>query len=138
MLFRSKMATDGYTTPKADASSVLIAADETQRSELMAMLRDFPGFPKPGIVFCDIFPVFKHPGAVQFMVNAMAATCRDIGIDGVSAITRRSCNQLTCVHIASPEQRTANVMQIVAVEARGFLFGPLLAQALDLPFAPVR
>ncbi|CAN5567579.1 adenine phosphoribosyltransferase [soil metagenome] len=81
----------------------------TLEQKIKSLLRDVPDFPKPGILFKDITPLLADPEIRQETVDAL--------VDQVS-----SCK---------PEA-------IVAVEARGFIFGILLAQGLRVPFVPVR
>jgi adenine phosphoribosyltransferase len=76
--------------------------------KIKALLRDVHDFPKPGIIFKDITPLLAEP------------TVRD---EAVKALIG---------------QVTSSVDAVAAVEARGFIFGALLAQALSLPFVPVR
>ncbi len=72
-------------------------------------IRDIPDFPKEGIIFKDISPLLG---------NAAALTA--------------SIDQL--------EERVAGkqIDVVAGVEARGFVFGPLLAQRLGVGFVPVR
>lgn len=72
-------------------------------------VRDVIDFPKPGIVFKDITPILKDPDLCQEIVKALAAQLADEKIDVVAGI-----------------------------ESRGFLFGPGLAQLLNVPFIPIR
>jgi len=74
-----------------------------------SLLRDVPDFPKPGIVFKDITPLLADPAARKKVVDEIA------------------------IHF-----REQNVQAVAAVEARGFIFGSLLAEALNVPFIPVR
>jgi adenine phosphoribosyltransferase len=76
---------------------------------LKSLIRDVPDFPKPGVVFKDITPLLATPAARRQVVEAIAKHYRDRGIDALAA-----------------------------VEARGFIFGTLLAQELNIPFIPVR
>jgi adenine phosphoribosyltransferase len=76
---------------------------------LKSLLRDVPDFPKPGIIFKDITPLLADPLARQQVVNSIVENYRSLQIDAIAA-----------------------------VEARGFIFGSLLAGALELPFIPVR
>ena len=71
-------------------------------------IADVPDFPKPGILFKDIMPLFANPPAFRSVVYTMADYWKR-DIDGV-----------------------------VALDARGFLFGAPLALELGIPFAPVR
>ncbi|MCU0419954.1 MAG: adenine phosphoribosyltransferase [Cyclobacteriaceae bacterium] len=79
------------------------------QASLLHLLRDIPDFPKPGIVFKDITPLLAQPGMRKKVVEA-----------------------LTAPHMGKP------VDALVAVEARGFIFGSLVAQELNVPFIPVR
>ncbi len=72
-------------------------------------LRDVVDFPRPGIVFKDITPLLANPEARHHVVSKMAAHFKPAHIDAIAA-----------------------------VEARGFIFGSLLAEALRVPFVPVR
>jgi adenine phosphoribosyltransferase len=76
---------------------------------LRSLLRDVPDFPKPGIIFKDITPVLANPAARKEVSNALAEHFREEKIDAVAG-----------------------------VEARGFIFGMLLAEALNVPFIPIR
>jgi adenine phosphoribosyltransferase len=77
--------------------------------ELRALIRDIPDFPKPGIVFKDITPLLLDPAAVDGAVRAIADWARPRGVEFV-----------------------------VAAEARGFIFGAVLARELDAGFVPAR
>ena len=76
---------------------------------IQALLRDVPDFPKPGIIFKDITPLLANPVARKRVVQEIA------------------------LHFSTQE-----VEAVAAVEARGFIFGSLLAEALSVPFIPVR
>lgn len=71
-------------------------------------VRDIPDFPKPGIVFKDITPVFYDQKLCSDIV--------DVFIDRM------------------PEMPDA----VVGIESRGFLFGLLMANRLHVPFVLVR
>ncbi|MBX2896016.1 MAG: adenine phosphoribosyltransferase [Cyclobacteriaceae bacterium] len=73
------------------------------------LLRDVPDFPKPGILFKDITPLLAEPKARKLVVDEIANHFGDKQINAVAA-----------------------------VEARGFIFGMLIAEALDVAFVPVR
>lgn len=72
-------------------------------------IRDVPDFPKPGIVFKDITPIL-----------ADAKLCNDIADGFVD------------------QWSDAKIDAIACVDARGFLFGMLIAQKLKVPFIPIR
>lgn len=72
-------------------------------------VRDVNDFPKAGIVFKDITPILKDPVLCGEIVQALAKQLEGVEIDVVAGI-----------------------------ESRGFLFGPALAQLLNVPFIPIR
>jgi adenine phosphoribosyltransferase len=76
---------------------------------LQSLLRDVHDFPRPGIIFKDITPLLAEPTICREVVKSMGNHFIDQGIEAVAA-----------------------------VEARGFIFGSLLAQELNVPFVPVR
>lgn len=77
--------------------------------EIKTLFRDVPNFPKPGVLFKDITPLLNNSSARRMVVEAIA-------------------------HHYSNE----NIQALAAVEARGFIFGSLIAQELNIPFVPVR
>ena len=77
--------------------------------EIKPLLRDVPDFPKPGILFKDITPLLSNPLARKKVVESIAS------------------------HFAKE-----NIHALVAVEARGFIFGSLIAQELNIPLIPIR
>lgn len=84
----------------------------TKLKELVkANIADYPDFPKPGILFRDIFPVLTNPEAFR-------------------AVQELLSSRISCLN---PQPDV-----IAALESRGFLFGPALALQLKLPFVPIR
>ena len=81
----------------------------TLEKTIQSLLRDVPDFPKPGIVFKDITPLLSEPVTRRQVVEAISNHHRSLGVEAVAA-----------------------------VEARGFIFGMLIAQELNVPFIPVR
>ena len=77
-------------------------------SNIKAVIRDVPDFPKPGIMFKDITPILENQSLCNEIVNAF--------IDKI------------------PVKPDA----IVGIESRGFLFGFLLANKLNIPFVLIR
>ncbi len=77
--------------------------------DLRDHLRDVSDFPKPGIVFKDITPLLKHPGAFRATIDQLAERVAKYRPD-----------------------------VIAAAEARGFLFATPLALAMNLGFVPIR
>lgn len=72
-------------------------------------VRDIPDFPKPGILFKDLTPLMRNPGALRVTTAALADPFRAAGITAV-----------------------------VGMEARGFIFGSLVAAELGAGFVPLR
>lgn len=71
-------------------------------------IRDVPDFPKPGIMFKDITPIFYNQELCREIVNGF--------VDRLDT---------------KPDA-------IVGIESRGFLFGFLMANKLDIPFVLIR
>jgi adenine phosphoribosyltransferase len=72
-------------------------------------IRDIVDFPKPGIIFKDITPLIADP-----------------------ATLRLSVHQLIHPFLGR------NINAVAGMEARGFVFGSLVAWELGLPFIPLR
>ncbi len=77
-------------------------------THIKAVIRDVPDFPKPGIMFKDITPIFHDQ-----------KLCNEI-VDGFIKVIGNK-----------PDA-------IVGIESRGFLFGFLLANKLNIPFVMIR
>ena len=77
--------------------------------EFRDYIRDVPDFPVPNIVFKDITPLLASSEAFGAAIEQLAAPFEDSGISAVAAI-----------------------------EARGFMFGPPMAQLLGVGFIPIR
>ncbi len=76
---------------------------------LKQLIRTVPDFPKPGILFYDITTLLKDKAGFAALIDAFAAYYIDKNID-----------------------------LVLAIEARGFIFGPALAYRLNAGFVPVR
>ena len=72
-------------------------------------IRDVPDFPKKGILFKDITPLFQHPDLCKEVIDAFSAKVGKLNIDAVAGI-----------------------------ESRGFMMGFALAQKLNVPFVLIR
>ena len=72
-------------------------------------IQDIPDFPKPGIVFKDITPLFLDSEALRFAVDELAGMAREWEID-----------------------------YVVSAEARGFVLGAAVAVAADAGFVLAR
>ncbi|MCB9225294.1 MAG: adenine phosphoribosyltransferase [Crocinitomicaceae bacterium] len=72
-------------------------------------IRDIPNFPKEGIIFKDITPLFKNPELCKEVVDQLVS---DLG--------------------------NTNIDVVAGIESRGFLFGTALAMRLNVPFVLIR
>jgi adenine phosphoribosyltransferase len=77
--------------------------------DLKQLIREVPGFPKPGILFYDITTLLKDSRGLHAVIDGL-------------------CHRY----------RNAHVDVVLGVEARGFIFAPALAYALGAGFVPVR
>ena len=77
-------------------------------TRIKQQVRDIPDFPKSGIMFKDITPLFYDPHLCKQIVDGFVENLKQ-----------------------SPDA-------IVGIESRGFLFGILLANKLNVPFVLVR
>lgn len=78
------------------------------------MITKTPDFPKPGILFEDIFPIFASPLHHEALIKAY---------------------ELQIQEIVGAGQK---LDVLVGLDARGFLIGPTLALRLGCSFVPVR
>jgi adenine phosphoribosyltransferase len=77
--------------------------------KLKHIIRDVYDFPKPGIVFKDITPLLQDAQLCTEMVDVFVEKLKNCQLDAVAGI-----------------------------ESRGFLFGLMLANRLQVPFIPIR
>jgi adenine phosphoribosyltransferase len=84
-----------------------VAGIETT-TDALALIRQIPDFPEPGVLFRDLGPVFADPKAFRTMVDGLAAT-----LDPATDV-------------------------LLAVEARGFLLGAAVGYATGMGVVPVR
>ena len=77
--------------------------------KLEKSIRDVPDFPKPGIIFKDITPILADPDLLYLSIKALASFVEDSSID-----------------------------KVIGIDARGFIFGSLVANSLGKGFIPVR
>lgn len=78
-------------------------------ADLKALIREIPDFPKPGILFYDITTLLKDPVGLHWAVDLLANHYIGRVID-----------------------------LVVGIEARGFIFAPMVAYRLNAGFVPVR
>jgi adenine phosphoribosyltransferase len=77
--------------------------------DLKSLIREVPDFPKPGILFYDITTLLKEPNGLHDAVDALASQYVGCKVD-----------------------------RVVGIEARGFIFAPIVAYRLNAGFVPVR
>ena len=80
-----------------------------QREFLLDSIRDIPDFPKPGIMFKDITTLLNNPEAYKLLMDHLEARYKELELD-----------------------------YIVGLDARGFIFGAVLADRLGIGFVPIR
>jgi adenine phosphoribosyltransferase len=78
-------------------------------TDLKALIREVPDFPKPGILFYDITTLMKNAAGLREVVDGLSSGYQGKGVDVV-----------------------------VGIEARGYFFAPAVALALGTGFVPVR
>lgn len=77
--------------------------------QLKAKIRDIPDFPIKGIIFKDITPLVQDPASLRLAISALIAPYKN-----------------------------ANITAVAGMEARGFIFGSLVAWELNVGFIPLR
>ena len=77
--------------------------------ELKKYIRDIPDWPKKGVIFRDLTPLFKDPAAFKYAVDQLHQRYRGTPVD-----------------------------KVCGIEARGFILAPTVAYLLGCGFIPVR
>ena len=80
-----------------------------ERKIILDSIRDIPDFPKAGIVFKDITTLLNTPKAFKTLMN----------------------------HLEN-RYKTYELDYIAGIDARGFIFGSILADRLNVGFVPIR
>ena len=77
--------------------------------KLNYLIKDYPDFPKKGIVFKDLLPILQNPSEFSILINNMSENkiCKD-------------------------------AEAVVAIDARGFIFGTAISIALSKPMIVAR
>ena len=78
-------------------------------NDLKKLIREIPDYPKPGILFYDITTLLKNGPGFHDVIDGLKEHYQGAGVD-----------------------------LVIGIEARGFIFAPTLAYALDAGFVPVR
>jgi len=79
------------------------------KERILTSIRTIPDFPKPGIQFKDITTLLNEPEAFRTLMDHLEARYREYDLD-----------------------------YIAGIDARGFIFGSVLADRLGVGFVPVR
>lgn len=82
---------------------------DQRTTDLKALIRTIPDYPKPGIMFRDVTTLLGDAAGLRTAIRAMAAPYEGRGIDAVAGI-----------------------------EARGFILGGAVADRLGCGFIPIR
>lgn len=97
------------TTDITPKSLKTVSKEDTEY--LASLIRTVPGFPSPNIIFRDFLPIFSDARASRILIDSL--------VDALPV--------------------PADSIDVIAgLEARGFLFGPLLASRLGKGFIAVR
>lgn len=76
---------------------------------LKSFIRDVPGYPKPGIIFKDLTPLWKEAAAFREMVDQLTSRFR-----------------------------SSQVGMVAAIESRGLIVGSAIAYSLGTGLVPIR
>jgi len=76
-----------------------------------------PDFPKKGVAFCDILPIFRDPLAFEALITHII-------------------HHLVSDTIQTSPNKKIDI--VIGLDARGFLLGPVIALRLGAAFVPVR
>jgi adenine phosphoribosyltransferase len=86
-----------------------MATPAPSTTDLRALIRDIPDFPKPGILFRDVTPLLGNGPALR-----------------------------ACIQQLSERLAPARPQIIAGIESRGFIFGTAVAAELGVGFIPMR
>ena len=85
------------------------ARAEEVAERVRRQLRDYPDFPRPGILFRDVMPLFRDHALFNDVIDVFAEHATAVGAE-----------------------------KIAGIESRGFLFGLPICLRLGIPFIAVR
>ena len=95
--------------PKSAVNTGSPAVNTRSLEELKKLIREIPDWPKPDILFYDLTTLLKDPTGLRRVLDALTAPYQGQKIE-----------------------------QVLAVEARGFIFAAAVADRLGAGFVPVR
>ncbi|XP_022920769.1 adenine phosphoribosyltransferase [Onthophagus taurus] len=100
------------TSCAASAGPAMKETEIAEHIQLIAKcIKSYPDFPKQGVLFRDVFSILREPKVFPVLRDVLVALTKKLN--------------------PIPEC-------IAALDARGFLFGPLIALELKVPFIPIR
>lgn len=79
------------------------------QEDVKKIIRDVPDFPKKGILFKDLTTAFINPDCMRWFKSEMVNAYKDKGIT-----------------------------KVLGIESRGFVLAPIVADALNIGFVPIR
>ncbi|XP_066255566.1 adenine phosphoribosyltransferase [Euwallacea similis] len=86
-------------------------SDKEKLQLIKDSVKSYPDFPVPGVVFRDLFSVLENPPIFALLKELL---------------------------IKQVKQIQPPIESVVGLDARGFLFGPLISLDLQVPFVPIR
>ncbi len=92
-----------------DIKTAIMSKSNTHPGNLKEKIRSIPNWPKPGIMFRDITPLFKDADAFHSVIQQFAQYYKN-----------------------------KSISKIIGIESRGFILGAALAYELNLPFVLIR
>lgn len=81
----------------------------TKLEMIRSSIRDIPNWPEPGVMFRDISTLLQNPEAFRAVIDILVERYKDQNIDTIAGL-----------------------------DARGFIFGPVVAYELGIGFVPIR
>ena len=87
----------------------MVTLSSEERKKILSSIRTVPDFPKPGIQFKDITTLLNNPKAFKTLMDHLEKRYSEFSLD-----------------------------YIAGIDARGFIFGAILADRLGIGFVPVR
>ena len=95
--------------------------------QIQSLIRDVPDFPKEGIIFKDLTPVFKDGPTFRAMADYWAERYRDMKIDAFVAVESRG------FIVGAPVSALMNI-GLVLVRKPGKLPGAVVRQTYELEY----
>ncbi|XP_045475494.1 adenine phosphoribosyltransferase-like [Harmonia axyridis] len=88
-----------------------MTSNETKKQLIKDNIKCYQDFPKPGVIFRDIFSILQKPELFAILKDLLVYNAKSFAV--------------------RPDV-------VVGLDSRGFLFGTILALDLQVPFVPIR